>query len=505
MKSTSGLHYTIVQIGNGARCQGIPAIVTNEAGGTLLYEAFYFLTRIPYIDRSRTWKREAIRAIGRLYDYYRLFRHLYDLEKENEAGTFIAKFLETQRYGSSWDLELEVHGLKWDALSRDDYSKTIFYLSEFFQTISEVRRSPLSNAAFKEMSLSVLRSAEARRRHGDRRSLLYHVSKTSRMDQFGSFYGRSSAGKQSVRVRAKHFPFEALEDLIVEGCRLKRRRSEFSGIASEYNLNLLLSILLCAGAGLRSSELFHLFVRDVSEKSVRLFHPEHGTIRVNEKFISREQYLREYFGRVPRTKASGAQWSGFKSMLMTEKESKPEGQFAVAHFLPEKTFGIPFQDWFYSVFRVYTLEVYPASDQHPYLLVNTSRSESFGQPWTKTAMRDAFDAAVRKIGLEPDQSKGVHPHGLRHLYGQTLKSSGVSPLVIQNCMHHISLESQLAYTSPSSIEVNTELSALTEAMTNGSSFTHKTRNVEFLGLRYKSDPAGIFTHGKLGIGNDALR
>lgn len=503
-RHTSGLHYTIVQIGFDSKQQSLPIIVTDEENGRALFEAFYFITRFPYRDMSRTWQREAIKAIARFYDFYRVFVPSRVVETDEFASTLIAKFIESQKYGSSWLPELDEAGLRWNAQSPADLAKTNNYLSKFLEVISEVRDNPLSNASFKSFALSTFRSLEARRRNSDKRSLLYHISKTAKRNDDWNSNGHGPPAHSKDATRAKHFPFERIGELLLEGCRRKRRRSEYTGLASEYNLNLFMSILLCAGAGLRSSEIFHMFVRDVTDQKVKLFHPEHGRVQHHGAYISRQQFLRENFDLLPRTRLAGAQHAGFKSMLMTEKLNSREGSFSVAHFLPEAVHRINFQEWFYAAHREYILNVLPDDPGHPYLFVNSSSTSGFGRPWTKTAMRDAFNSAVRKIGLEPDRTQGVHPHGLRHFYGQTLKVLNVSPLVVQACMHHKTLEAQLAYTAANAAEINRELSSLDKPLREGIPCDLGSTLTNPIGLKFKSDPAGLFSAAKLGLNNDKL-
>jgi integrase len=496
LRHTSGLHYTIVQFGFDANRPNVPVIITDEGGGCVLFEAFYFITRIPFRDKSQTWQREAVRAIARLYDFYRVVLPQGGIDSEPIAGTLISKFIESQKYGSSWLEELDGTGIHWDAVQPTALAKIKNYLSKFLETVAEVRPSHLSNAGFNSFALSALMTIEARRREGDRKALLYHLTETSRRDRLERHSFPSHTSQDKNRTRAKHFPFEAIGDLILEGCRRKRRRSEYAGFASEYNLTILMAILLCAGAGLRSSEIFHMFVRDVTSKSVRLYHPAHGRIAYKERYISRQQFLREEFGRLPRTKVSGAQFAGFKSMLMTENDAS--GAYSIAHFLPDSLYGIPFQEWFYSVFQAYIFDVFPERADHPYLFVSTNSSNFFGNPWTKTAMRDAFGRAVRKIGLVPDRSTGVHPHGLRHLYGQSLKSMNVSPSLIQTCMHHKTIAAQLAYTSSNAAEVNRELTALEDSLKTGVPYLPGKADRTFFSEQLSVPPKNFSSLGKIG-------
>lgn len=490
LRHTSGLHYTIVQFGFDANRPNVPVIITDESGGCVLFEAFYFITRIPFRDKSQTWQREAVRAIARLYDFYRVVLPKGGIHSERMAGTLISKFIESQKYGSSWLAELNGTGIYWDAVQPTDLAKIKNYLSKFLETVAEVRPSHLSNAGFNSFALSALKTIDARRREGDRKALLYHITETSRQDRLERHSPPNHTSQDINRIRAKHFPFDAISDLIVEGCRRKRRRTEYAGFASEYNLTILMAILLCAGAGLRSSEIFHMFVRDVTSRDVRLYHPEHGRVKYAERYVTRQQFLREEYGRLPRTRVSGAQFAGFKSMLMTEKDTS--GAYSVAQFLPASVHGIPFQEWFYAAFQAYILDVLPNRIDHPYLFVSTNSSKFFANPWTKTAMRDAFGRAVRKIGLNPDRSKGVHPHGLRHLYGQSLKAMNVSPLLIQACMHHKTLEAQLAYTSSNAAEVNRELTALEDSLKNGVPYLPGRVDSSFLSEYLSFPPQTLF-------------
>jgi integrase len=92
--------------------------------------------------------------------------------------------------------------------------------------------------------------------------------------------------------------------------------------------------------------------------------------------------------------------------------------------------------------------------KHPFLFV-TGR----GSPMSPAKFQKLHEAAIRRIGLEPAKRFGTTPHGHRHAYAQALRRSGLSPEYRRIALHHVSLESQAAYSQPSPEEVQSALHA----------------------------------------------
>lgn len=296
--------------------------------------------------------------------------------------------------------------------------------------------------------------------------------------------------------KAKPFPHNALVKLIYEGCRRNRSDRAFldnkanQTLASEYNLNLLMAIILMAGGGIRKSELFHIFLRDVEGETVWLYDPEYGST----DRVSRTDFLRDEFKLLPRNRVSGQFHAGWKRLLLLDASNNR----SQIHFLPH------YRTLFSRVFQAYRLHVLPKQElKHPYLFISTD-AQNYGERWTIGGLNQAFRRAMQKIRIEKRKEDGTHIHGLRHSYGQSLVSMGLSPLIIQNCMHHVSIESQAVYTRPSAEKVNETLQRAAEVM-NGTALPPKEQDApDLLNFRYASDPAGIFAPYCLGLENDRL-
>jgi integrase len=168
----------------------------------------------------------------------------------------------------------------------------------------------------------------------------------------------------------------------------------------------------------------------------------------------------------------------------------------------------PWGDLFFSLFREYR-KYYPLDNQHPYLFISHS-SREYGQMWTIGALQEAHKEALKSIGHTQSKKNGTNPHGLRHRYGQSLTDLGESPLVIQACMHHRDLSSQLVYTKPTPSKINAALNAvhLKTSNVNESILSTTARApdnlAEDLLKRHMSDPAGLFTVTGLGLHSDIL-
>jgi integrase len=109
------------------------------------------------------------------------------------------------------------------------------------------------------------------------------------------------------------------------------------------------------------------------------------------------------------------------------------------------------------------------ADKHPFLFVSFHGAQR-GEPYTIDAYQNAYDRAIRRIGLDPAKFSGTTPHGLRHAWGHRAKRGELNPLVIQEGLHQKSPESQAVYTQPSAKDVTAALEAATAALAAGESF-----------------------------------
>lgn len=480
----------------------IPAILVNEEDSPILLEVWWHLTCREFAGMSPAWRNKAVWTIGRFYDWYRVQQNVNASNSKNQStaqtpgnlgapwgNRLVDSFLRALEFGTIQHDGSDPTNLRWDPVSAQSLSQAKIHLKAFLEKLPDhVGDNPLSASRFAKETASSFDSS---------RSVLFHISgrKTNR-GQNGR--GRSSRNSVVPVRAAKAFPTELLPALIWEGCKRERpipdlRENGEETLASVYNLPLMLAIVLMAGGGLRYSEIFHLFRGDVRGTEVRLYHPSQGVVKSKgRKAYTREMYLRDTYGLKPRHVASGAQHTGWKHLLITETSE----MFSRVHFLPG------WGDLFLSIHSAYKTQLLPQKPTHPYLFISTD-ARHFGEPWTIGSFRKAYLRALGRIGLTQDSNQGTNPHGLRHRYGQTLVDMGISPLHIQVCMHHLSLESQLAYTQPSDHKVNKALKQAAAHMEKGDISTGLTLTPQqALGYSYKSDPAGLFSAMKLGEGRD---
>ncbi|WP_318838457.1 hypothetical protein [Providencia sp. PROV224] len=109
---------------------------------------------------------------------------------------------------------------------------------------------------------------------------------------------------------------------------------------------------------------------------------------------------------------------GWKSKTLDDKDGYLE-----AHFFPQE-----FAQVFMSLWRQYLVFRASVECHHPYAFVSFD-SRYLGNPYTYNSFNQNYAAGLRRIGLEPDKTVGLDPHGHRHNYGRRLTDAGVDPLI----------------------------------------------------------------------------
>lgn len=468
----------------------IPLIVLD--GGQILYEGWYFFRTEGVRDRSSSWFEKAAQFIGRFYDFFRATQSDQPLA-QSDANKLIANCIRALQHGTIQPDGTDSTGLFWAPWPSSKVSHADSVLKRFCESLADTwgEENPISKSDFARVTLSSFGEAQ-KKRH----SKLFHLA--ARRTSYRKLKTIQSA-KAVAAVRAgtaKAFPKDLLSPLLFEGCRRTRRLTDFSHpLANEYNLPLMMAIVLLAGGGLRKSEIFHLYADDVRADGIRLYDPVRGRISWRDRHTGglregqRVEYLANQFGEVPRNRLrrGHAQHAGWKSMLMDYGEPH---YYAVVQWINGH-----FKALFHHLFGIYRDHVLPTGLDHPYLFISMSHGE-FGRPWTVGAFNDAFAEALRRIGEEPDAELGRNPHGLRHRYGQTLVDMGLPPLIIQHAMHHQSIESQLIYTKPSAGRVREMLEAASQF--NSDEIFAIPENEGFMDYNWKSDPLKLFAPWMLG-------
>ena len=469
----------------------VPIIIVGKEDGFLLKEAHAFFHDDRYSSRSHSWRMAVARTIGLFYDFFKA-SEAEDLGQSISQKKLIRNFLLAVSKGTILRDGDDPTGLRWKASSAEVYAKRKSYLRMFLGALQDfVDEDVVIPTRFCEVSISSRALEFARAR-----SLLYHIGTPNKASGERSF-GYSATGTQHKKTGFKP---EAIIPLLEKGCRRRRSIPAFYDrngkptLASEFNLNLLMAILLMVGGGLRRSEIFHIFLDDVRPEGIWMYHPEEGRDQNGRR---RADYLREESGLLPRNRITGTQGAGWKKFLITDSRRMRSPLFLLPHY----------HELFYKAFYDYRRHIYPSNPSHPYLFVSTD-TQHYGNPWSIQGLKDAFEPAMLKIGLKPSKFEDTNMHAFRHSYGQTLIAMDLSPLHIQEAMHHLSIESQKVYTRPSDAKINKDLQAAAErmrAMRNGEyEDLPPLEAPDLIGGKYRSDPAGIFTPQVLGRNRDRV-
>ena len=472
----------------------IPIIFVAPEDGYVLREAYSYFMDDRFTGYSGSWRAAAAKTIAMFFDFFKASEET-DLNRAISRNKLVRNFLLALQNGTVLPDGSDLTSLRWKPCSAEVLSLRKGHLKTFLDALQDlVDGETVFPTRFTDVSLSS-RAFEKKKNL----SMLYHIYKSKSK----AIPDRSGPRRsQSTRVGHKHKPFppDLLVQLISEGCRLTKTNKDFYSVdgrptlASEFNLNLLMALLLMAGAGLRKSEIFHLFVEDVSKDVVWIYDPERG---VTENGRMRVNVLREDYGLLPRNKISGTQKAGFKGFLITDgtRNRSP------LHFLPS------YEKLFLQVFREYRRHLLPNTTDHPFLFVSTD-VRYYGQPWSIDAFDDAFEKALHRIGVRQSKFDATTPHCLRHGYCQSLINMKLSPLLIQQCMHHTTLDAQRHYSHPGTQQINATLQKAAEVMTaerqSRTLLLAEMETPDLLGGKYKSDPAGLFAPHVLGADNDRI-
>jgi integrase len=191
-------------------------------------------------------------------------------------------------------------------------------------------------------------------------------------------------------------------------------------IEFERNSRNLLIWLLLGGGGLRESEVVHLFTSDITcdeaslQAKILLAHPTYGSVVVGSERFTRQSYLKERFGLVPRDQLPiyDQRQAGWKGM----------------RFQTGETAGVT---WLHPSFGVIAWQAHlnylslrraAHARHHPWYFVNLKHS--VGQPLTLNNLYQQLVATCRRLKLHSPNN----PHALRHMYVHTIVNELGMPL-----------------------------------------------------------------------------
>ncbi len=394
-------------------------------------------------NKSSAWQMKVARAVGLLYDYY-----VAAPPAPSEERNYLSAFLNALMAGTIAADGTDPTGLFWRPTSWGavrEYIRDLTAFSDFCvaEAGGDVLLNPHVEPSF-QRRLALVRAADRR----FSKSLFQHLGNAKQKARQVAERSRAVAGPDVPHVarRTPAYPAEKFQELLGIGFR-RRTKGEFW---EQYNIRDMMIALLQRHGGLRVSEPFNIFASDITRHPhipggalVQLVHPVIGGIqRFNaltgaSETVSRAVYLRERWGRIPRSQMTGSQAAGWKNLRL---EMGAPHWSAPVYWWPASA-GVLFMQ----LFRMYIAHVMPRNLEHPYLFVSL-RGASRGTPLSRESYAESLEAANRRIGLETSKELGTSPHGFRHRYARDLRAQKFDPLVIQAMLHHASQESQEVYT-----------------------------------------------------------
>lgn len=413
----------------------IPALVTPD--GPLIPLLDYCLHH--HHDRSHSWMRKLIHAVGLLLDYIEVN------PSEEESWRLFRNFAQ-RLYTGTFDIKagIDPSNLCWEPKSWQTAAYTVRLLSEFFDWLGA------TNPSAKHINPRY--SCNAYGRRIDEAAYLYRRSKAFLGHTWAENPGQTDEGRLTRSKRLPRvakgeppeFPHERFEDLLFKGFR----------VGGKYDYRGMLITLLMHGAGFRVSEPFHLYVSDVhpdpadpSSALVLIHHPSAGAAPEDWRSTlgkpirgNRAAYLASKWAMTPRTQLMGRDHAGWKNPLL-------DGEY----YMRAWWFCPAYGKWFLQLWQSYMREVAMADRNHPFAFINLDR-EPVGDMYCIEVFTKAHAAAVRRIGLEYGKNFGTTPHGHRHSYAQRLRRSDVDKIDRKRFLHHCSLDSQEPYTEPTTAE-----------------------------------------------------
>jgi len=470
----------IVQDSSGVATE-IPVILTDE--GVLGSVTDYVLS-LHLSGTAISTINKHIQSIILLIEFLEANKSMF-ADPEEMFSVFVRRLYS----GTVNENGLDPSGLYWIPASIGTVSRHISHLTNFTNWMADKglgqQINSLRTASRHEERIQY--AAWFRRNQNDFLGHIKDKSINTTVKRARSIKGRTPLAKTEDDAIA--FPTAKWEPLFLQG---------FGGSKDiRVALRDKLIALLMHGAGFRRSEALLLWVTDVFEDPndpdkaiVRIYNETEGKAPYDWKprkgSATRKAYLKERYARAPREDLQGTQNLGWKAKVVDHKDG-----YLMAWWFP--------QDWakvFMSLWRKYLVYRAAVDAHHPYAFISFD-SRYLGNPYTFNAFNSSYAAALKRIGLEPNKSEGLDPHGHRHNYGRRLEEAGINPLVIKKCLHHKSLESQEVYTLPSAIRVSQTLSEASQQLQLGSDGSKSSTAFDWKSLAEHGfediDPDGYFT------------
>ncbi|UUO22055.1 site-specific integrase [Colwellia sp. M166] len=404
---------------------------------------------------SESWRTQSIQAIRLLLDYATVNKDSFANPKE----MFVA-FSNRVYEGTIDEKGNDPTALRWKPQSNAYGNKIIYHITQFSDWLydSTDGESELLNpkrpATKSERILNL-----AAYNHRINKSFLGHTYSREHKEQ--SIKEARNIGNRKTHSTPDFDPSKAFREDKIWGLLSNGFAKKGVPVShpphERFNLaNVLITMLLHFG-GLRTSEVFHIYVDDIIPneglEQIRIYHPREGLApewyrnKTKQPNANRQTFLRERYGLEPRWKHPNSTYNaGWKNSTIN-----PEGKYFNVFMFGSN--GV--KELFFELFLAYiqTRTAPLSGREHPFLFTNKN-----GDPLSMDSYQDAHKVAIEKIGMTALLEYGGTPHCHRHAYGTRLKDAGIDPYMIKTCMHHASLESQETYKHDNPKEISHALS-----------------------------------------------
>jgi len=426
----------------------LPGIFTKDG---ILLSHLRFLASSRYLKKSASWRERNVFSVKLVLSYIRANEGRF--KKTTELLEAFAAALE---YGTiNIESQRDPSGLYWTPRKAEDARTILNHITAYTDWLAEQPAYQTSRAnPFQKATSVEERMNWCAYYHKQANVFLCHLNKpVDAVAQNARVRRIQTSEVPSFNKRpTKRFPESEIVNLLENGW-IRRVGSSDATPHDFIDYKGRAITILMHYAGLRKSEIFHMFLSDVivdrkrNEAIVRIWHPAQGRVQ-EEGYSNRRDYLNRRYRRKPRTEylKSDSLHAGWKSPLLTDGA---DGYLEV-YFYPLDTAKLFLLN--YINYLKYQ-RVDPAShDDHPYAFTNTE-----GKPETMKNFNRQHRDAVNRIGLAHAKEIGTTEHGHRHSYGYRLCESDLPPVFIQKALHHRNLSSQEVYKQPTHEDARLEM------------------------------------------------
>jgi len=461
--ATGRNHVVVIQMMKDVQAIKVPALYLFTPNGlTVLWPLITYFQA--HSSKSLSWARNTARAVGLLYDYCLAVKHL-GLDKREIYRRFILSF----QYGTIDPRTKEDEtGLYWPASSLRLTKKLRSHIIHFIDWQDREIESDSLLAKQAQRSIPPSLNEMLRAKKVAEFSMMAHVKDPAKIAQkfkqsqeaFGVDLGNDPRDFLGNQKSYLDFPSELIPPLFEFGfIKDPTANDPFE----REDITAKMMTLLLVGGGLRKGEPHHLWFNDIVPHDrdgcrITLFHPSEAKTNFSGEYqtMTRREYL-ALKNLLPRNSkgSTKSHFSTWKNLAVDKRNLS-----ATVYFLHES-----YAYLFWEMYVLYMEHYRPKMIReykwnhgydHPFLFVSSGHDRGSvksyaGSPYSMAAYEYAFDKALdrleRHLGrmIQRGRDFGMNPHSLRHNYAKAMTEVGVSATIIQETMHHRTINAQEGY------------------------------------------------------------